>query len=138
VQGNVKVPRSPAWQLAYKVERDSVSGELQIKRFYFQQPQFIIGAYRNVSLFDEKYQSKYLRPMDGCTIFFKKEGDSFVGTTRGQTCSDVSKSVKSDYVTTEMTISKKRHLVNERGWLNDGSIKWGKRKNNAPLEFDKQ
>ncbi len=93
-----------------------------------------IGAWRNVSLFDQLSPSE-LETRDGCEVIIRRKDDeTFVGSTVDKNCASNLRGAT--YATTEVIICQKQMISWDRGFNEKGEQVWGAAK--GGYIFDKQ
>ena len=80
------------------------------------------GAWRTPEVFDPITPGD-LELREGCSVYLEREGDVFVGGTRGEGCSSSLRGAT--FATSEMTLGPDELVTWDRGWSAPGEQAWG-------------
>ena len=90
--------------------------------YTFNNPEKFIGAWKNNEVFSSITQDSIILK-EGCSIFLKKDGDKFVGSTDGKNCSSELRGAS--YATSEVVIDENTLTSWDRGFNENGEQVWG-------------
>ncbi|GHA41212.1 hypothetical protein GCM10007103_23290 [Salinimicrobium marinum] len=113
---------NPYTQKIYRIDRDEEEG-LIMESFEIDNPKEYHGGWKASEIFDS-LSPEDLIPMPGCTIYFRKKDDKFLGETRGKEC--ISLSTSSHYSTVQLIISEDKLISWGRGYNVEEQQVWGK------------
>jgi hypothetical protein len=123
-------PDRPYGQRVYRVH-EGADGEVLADLYSIDNPQRFVQGWEDGKL--AQLQHDALRPLVGCTLHLRAEGDAWRGGTKGRGCE--SKRGGAAYSTAEVTIDAKGVRTWERGFDTAGKEVWGAK---APYEFSKR
>lgn len=129
-QAMTLTPDKPYGQRVYRVH-EGADGEVLAELFSIEKPHRFVNGWQGGKL--AQLQHDALRPLAGCTLHLRAEGDAWRGTTEGKGCE--SKRGGAAYATTEVTIDAKGLRAWERGFDASGKEVWGAK---GPYEFIKR
>lgn len=120
-QASATALERPYRQRIYKLTREG--GQLRSDVFELPgEPLALAGAWRSPSAFDGLEPGDLL-PREGCSIWLRREGSAWVGSTRGDACS--STLAGASYATSEVTVTDDLLTSWDRGFDADGEQVWG-------------
>lgn len=117
----------PYGQRVYRVHAGE-DGEVLAEQYSIDQPQRFVQGWNGGKL--AQLQHDALRPLAGCTLHLRAEGDAWRGATEGKDCKSTRGGAA--YSTTEVTIDAKGLRTWERGFDAAGKEVWGAK---APYVF---
>lgn len=120
----------PYGQRVYRVHAGE-DGEVLAELFSIDQPHRFVQGWNGGKLAQLRHEE--LRPLAGCTLHLRAEGDAWRGGTEGKGCE--SKRGGASYSTSEITIDAKGVRVWERGFDTAGKEVWGAK---APYELTRR
>ena len=123
-------PQNPYTQKIYNITRGK-QGILVMRPYDLPHSEDYNGGWKEPSIF-EVLAPQDLSPMTGCSIYFKKEDDKFVGKTKAKNCS--SSLTASKYVINHFTVEEDRVVSWSRGFSADDEQVWGKAEGGYILE----
>lgn len=123
-------PDNPYGQRVYRVH-EGADDEVLAELFSIEKPHRFVQGWQDGRL--AQLQHDALRPLAGCTLHLRAEGDAWRGGTEGKACE--SKRGGASYATTEVSIDAKGVSAWERGFDASGKEVWGAK---APYVFTKR
>jgi hypothetical protein len=90
--------------------------------YTFNNPEKFIGAWINNEAYSSITQDSIILK-EGCSIFLKKDGNKFVGSTIGKNCSSELRGAS--YATSEVVIDENTLTSLDRGFNENGEQVWG-------------
>lgn len=123
-------PDRPYAQRVYHL-RGGEEGEVLAEVFTIDKPGRFVQGWEGDKLAALDHAA--LRPLAGCTLYLRPEGDGWTGSTRGKACE--SKRGGASYTTAEVTVDADGMRTWDRGYTADDKEVWGAK---APYEFTRR
>lgn len=131
--GLTSKPDIPYSQRVYQLVQTN-DNSVEMKSFDLKKSKDYVGMWKASGAF-ETLTMKDLLPRNGCTIYFKKKNNSYLGQTRGVGCNPGMG--KANYWTHQFTVSQDRIINWARGYGDNDSLIWGRAEGGYILEEKK-
>lgn len=121
---------NPYSQKIYRVSKDK-DERIKLEPYILENFTLYKGAWKETSLFSSLDPAD-LSPEVGCTIYFKKEDNTFIGETEGKNCRSLR--TNSEYSKNQLAVSQDTLISWGRGFDKDNNQVWGKTKSGYILQ----
>ncbi|QHI36222.1 Phycocyanobilin lyase CpcT [Kordia antarctica] len=114
----------PYRQRIYQLEKLE-NGDFSSKVFTLENPEDFIGKWKSLDYFDQ-FDASLLKEREGCAVFLKKEGNSYVGSTNEKNCKSTMRGAS--YATSIVYIKPNVIESWDRGFDAENKHVWGAEK----------